>query len=286
MSIYLNCKPIYEDLNQRTYIDYFQRLSLLARSIFKWENLPNGINEKWIEKYLFEEGKCMFYKDSTNGLIITRCICEGLNHYDEPINLIPVSHGLLDADAKRNHEEAILIQNNDECIPTMPTIQLYALRLAEITRTSDVNVGGQKTPKLIVGSDKQMKTMKALFEKWQSNAPVIFGDKSLDRENIMVLDTIAPVVFDKLRVEKHAIWNECMTYLGINNANQEKKERLVESEVDANDEQVEQNIHIMLKAREDACERINELFGTNIQVSIRNDVNNSEASEDGSEGVE
>lgn len=284
MSIYVNCKPIYQDLNTRTYIDYFQRLSLLARSIFKWENLPNGLNEKWIEKYLFEEGQCMFYNDSTKGLIITRCTCEGLNHYNEPINLIPVSNGYLDTTAKLNNTEAILIQNNDESIPTMPTIELYALRLAEITRTSDVNVGGQKTPKLIVGSDKQMLSMKKLYEKWESNSPVIFGDKSLDRENIMVLDTTAPIVFDKLRVEKHAIWNEVYTFLGINNANQEKKERLVESEVDANDEQVEQNIYIMLKAREDACKKINELFGTNIKVSIRKVVNDSDPSEkEGSE---
>jgi hypothetical protein len=62
-----------------------------------------------------------------------------------------------------------------------------------------------------------------------------------------------------------------MTFLGVNNANQDKKERLVESEVGANDEQIEQARFNMLDARKLACKKINAMFGLNIDVKFRND---------------
>jgi hypothetical protein len=61
-----------------------------------------------------------------------------------------------------------------------------------------------------------------------------------------------------------------MTFLGINNANMNKRERLVDDEVQANNEQIMYSADVMLKARERACKRINEIFGLNISVELRN----------------
>ena len=44
----LNFKEMNKKLNNLTFTDYFYRLSLIALSIFKWENLPNEINEAFI----------------------------------------------------------------------------------------------------------------------------------------------------------------------------------------------------------------------------------------------
>ena len=49
----LNFESAYEAITNKTYSDYFYRLMLLARTRFEYENLPNGINEKWLERYLF-----------------------------------------------------------------------------------------------------------------------------------------------------------------------------------------------------------------------------------------
>ena len=57
-----------------------------------------------------------------------------------------------------------------------------------------------------------------------------------------------------------------MTYLGINNSNQEKRERLVEDEVSANNDQVNAFRNIALNARKQACEEINKMFGLNVDV--------------------
>ena len=82
-------KSIAKQLNDRTYTDYFYRLMLLARSIYKWDNLPNGIDEKWIEKFLCHEGKCVFFKDKEKGYMVCK-VAEGgkLNYYDEATYVI------------------------------------------------------------------------------------------------------------------------------------------------------------------------------------------------------
>ena len=265
----LNFKEMNKKLNNLTFTDYFYRLSLIALSIFKWENLPNGINERWIEKYLFDIGECMFFKDPILGFRVSKSIDKGINIYNEPIDLEPESTGLTEPKTYKNGIDAVLIKNNDLSIPTLPTLQLYAYRLADLTRAQDVNITAQKTPILIITSDRQKLTMKNVFNQWSGNEPVIYGDKEMNIDGVKVLKTDAPIVFDKIQIQKHQLWNEVMTFLGVNNANQDKKERLVDDEVQANNEQVKICLDVMLKARQSACSEINRIFGTNIKVSAR-----------------
>lgn len=263
----------YEDsINDLTFTDYYLRLNLLARSVFEWKDLPNNISEKWIERYLFNEGQCVFFEDENLGYVVAKCTNSGnLNHYNEPTKIqIDSTEPLLSGKTRTNYKDCVIIQNNDLVIPTSPTIKLYAYRLADITRTSDVNISAQKTPVMITGTSKKILSLKTMFRKVQNNEPVVYVDSEGGIPNsVNVFKTDAPVVFPELRTEKNHIWNEMMTFLGINNANTDKRERLVDDEVQANNEQIQLSAYVMLKARQEACNRINEMFGTKISVSIR-----------------
>jgi hypothetical protein len=261
-----------KQLNNQTFTDYYNRLQLLARSVFKWNNLPNGISEKWIEKYLFFEGRCMFFKDPELGFMVTKCTDGGMiNFYDEPTLLRPVATNYENiTKSYKNGSECVLICNNDDKIPTIGTIKQYAYRLADISRTIDINIQAQKTPVLITCTKNQLESLKNVYRQWNGYEPVIYGSKDLDLSGVQVLKTDAPIVFDKLQIQKHDIWNEVMTFLGINNANMDKRDRLVDDEVQANNQQIEYCGQLMLKAREEACKQINEIFKTNISVELRN----------------
>lgn len=272
----LSYKSIANQLNNRTYTDYFYRLMLIARSLFKWEGLPNGIDEKWIEKYLFYEGTCVFYKDPNLGYMVTKWSTQGtLNAYDEPTTIRPYATNTMElnnGELLDNNENCVIIRNNDDMIPTFPTIQLYSADLTNIKRTIDTNISVQKTPTVVTCTDKQKLTFKQAIKQRDENEPVIYGDKNIDINSINVLNTSAPIVFDKLQIQKNNIWNECMTFLGINNANTDKRERLVDDEVQANNQLIKANEDVMLKAREKACELINNMFGLNISVKRRTDL--------------
>lgn len=264
-------KSVANQMNARIYTDYFFRLMLISKSLFKWTGLPNGIDEKWIEKYLFTEGQCLFYKDPNLGYMVTKMTPNGnLNYYDEPTRVMPYAVNYnYDGPQLINNENCVIIRNNDDALPNLPTIQIYAYKLANIERTIDTNIVAQKMPTIVVCSDKQKLSLKNAIKQRDENEPVIYGDKSLDLNQIKTLKLDAPIVFDKLQIHKHSVWNECMTFLGINNSNMDKRERMITDEVAANDEQVQASEDVMLKARERACELINNMFGLNIHVERR-----------------
>ena len=268
----LSMRSIAQQLNDRVFTDYYTRLMLIARALFKWNNLPNGIDEKWIERYLFRDGSCIFYKDPIMGFMVAGTGYAGpLNAYSEPTLLQPIAPNYMyEGPELMNNDNAVIIRNNDDMVPTAPTIQLYAMRLTDIDRTITTNVIAQKIPLIIKTSNKQLQTFKNVIRQRNDNEPVIYGDKSLDTDNsISVLKTDAPIVFDKLEVQKHMVWNECMSFLGVNNANMDKRERVVTGEVEANDEQIRASEDVMLKARQKAAELINQIFGTNVSVERR-----------------
>lgn len=268
----MSMRSIAQQLNDRVFTDYYTRLMLIARALFKWNNLPNGLDEKWIERYLFRDGSCIFYKDNVLGLMVAGTGYAGpLNAYSEPTLLQPIAPNYMyEGPELMNNENAVIIRNNDDMVPTAPTIQLYAMRLTDIDRTITTNVIAQKIPLIIKTSNRQLQTFKNVIRQRNDNEPVIYGDKSLDTtEAIQVLKTDAPIVFDKLEVQKHMVWNECMSFLGVNNANMDKRERVVTGEVEANDEQIRASEDVMLKARQKAAELINGIFGTNVSVERR-----------------
>lgn len=283
----MEMKTIAKQLNNRVFTDYFYRLMLLARSVFEWSGLEElGLDERWIERYLFTEGKCVFFKDKIKGFMVARVTPNGkLNAFDDPTKVRPYSTGYMGKDLVPD-VDCVLIRNNDCMIPTSPTIQLYAMKLADIDRTISVNIHAQKSPVIVKCNEKQMLTLKNAMKQRADNEPVIWVDKSTDFDGVEVLDLKAPLVFKDLELQKHMVYNECMTFLGVNNANMDKRERLVDDEVQANNEQVEANFNMMLKARERACKKINEIFGTNISVKRR--ISNKLVLDDseGSEGME
>ena len=257
------------DMTKLTFNDYYFRLMMMSQSVFEWKGLPDGIDEKHIEKYLFQEGKCMFFRDPELGWMVTKCITNDLNYYDEPINLYPDATNYMNVRGYENGVDSVLICNNDLMIPTRRTIRLFAARIAEIQRTADINIIAQKTPVIVKGSEKQRLSLKQVIKQWIGNEPLIFGDKTLDTSEMKVLNTSAPFVADRLTIEKNKMWNECMTFLGVDNANTDKKERAVDDEIQANNEQIELSGHAMLKARERAAKAMSALYGEEITVSVR-----------------
>lgn len=270
-------------INNETFIDYLERFKKIALSMFEWVNLPRSMNARYIELSLYYNGQACLLKDENVGFINTRCCSNGnINIYGLPTSLNCYSYGYqtnrklysgLNPHNNNEFDEAILIMNNWERIPTAPTLELFALRLYEAERTADVNIKAQKTPVLVVVDETQRVFMENLYNQYNGNQPFIFGDKKqLNAESLRVLDTKAPFITDKLIDYKKEIWNEALTFLGINNIMLEKKERLVTDEANSNNELINLNLQSYLAPRQQACKEFNEKFklkGTKDEISIR-----------------
>ena len=271
------------ELNQTSYLAYLWRLMDIAISVFDWQNLPEGVDERMLEFWLLRNGFCVFFYDedlkyssladgnAPEGYAVLQAMINGpWDMYNYPSVRRAYSVNGLNVDL--TEENSVLIFNNYLRVPMYPQLQLYAQRLAEIDRTIDMNVMNQKTPKIIRCDEKQRLTFKNLMMQAQGNTYWIFGDKNVDLKNVEILDVSAPYVGNELQILKHQYWNEALTYLGVENVTTEKKERLVSNEVMSNMGDVEAQRFTRLNARKMACNEINRLFGLEVNCEFRSGI--------------
>lgn len=283
-------------VNDLTYTDYLERFKKVALSMFEWVNLPSSMNEQWLERCLYYNGMACLLKDKDYGFINTNCTSNGnLNIYGLPTSLNCWSFeyqttrklytGIKEKLSEKQKQymennEAILVMNNWDRTPTAGSMELFAYRLYEAERTADVNIKAQKTPVMIVVDEKQRLMMENLYNQYNGNQPFIFGDKDQLGENILrAINTNATFIADKIMDYKKEIWNEALTFLGINNIMVDKKERMIQDEANSNNELINLNLQSFLAPRKFACKQFNEKFGLTgtdkeISVRVRSDLKN------------
>lgn len=258
-------------LNNLTYRQYLNRLTELAISMFEWKNLPDTVDARYLELHLFETGCMVYFKDDVIGDLCLDCIVQGrLDVYGNPL-LRRAYSGYNNYQKLLKYDNSVIIWNNYLHSNSILDVEMFARRLYNIDRIIDVNANAQKTPVLLQGTEKQRLTLLNLYKEYDGNAPFIFGDKNLDINSLKAFSTNAPYVCDKLYQLKTQIWNEALTYLGISNINIQKKERLISDEVTRNQGGTIASRYSRLESRRQAVEKINEMFGANIEVNYRED---------------
>lgn len=259
-------------MNDATYLQYFNRLKELAISMFEWKNLPDTVDARYMELKLFETGAVVYFNDDVIGNLCLECIQQGrFDVYGYPI-LRRAYSGYNNYSKLLKPSNSVIIYNNYLHTNSTLDVEMFARRLYNLDRIIDVNANAQKTPILIRASEKQRLTMKNLYKEYDGNAPFIFGDKNLDMSDLTAIKTDAPYVADKIYELKTQIWNEALTYLGISNVSITKKERMITDEVLRNQGGTIASRYSRIDSRRQAADLINQMFGTDIEVNYREDV--------------
>lgn len=273
-------------MNNDTFVDYLDRMKKICLSMFEWVNLPSTMNARFLEMCLFYNGQAALLFDDEYGYINTMAADGGyINIYGLPTELNCYSYRFnqrrslyMTDTGEEKGKECILVMNNYERVPTTATISLFAYRLAEAQRTADVNIKAQRTPILITTDQKQYFTLKKMYEEYDGNTPAIFADKNLiSPDALKAMSTEAKFIAKDIMDYKREIWNEFLTFLGIQNLS-EKRERLITGEVDSNNELLNLNLQALLIPRKEACKQFNEKYGLMgnkaIDVKVRSDLYN------------
>lgn len=264
------------------YDELLNEFTNLAINRFSWENLPYGLTSEQLELLLISRGQLMFFQDKLIGDLILPCYpTTDINVYGLATEYrVNAENGKYDETV--NIDDGVIIKNNPLAVADMPTLEIFAKRIDDVEMTQDVNLFQQCMPKLILADEDSKLTAKSVVDKIRKFKFVIFGKKSLVN-NIStsdVLDTSSPYIIDKLQQQKFDLKNELLTYLGINNNNNIKKERMIVDEVNANNEYTTINLDLMYDLRKKACDEINSKFGLNIKVEKR------EVEQDGANNID
>lgn len=264
--------------NQDTATMFMWRLMNLAISVFKWDNLPEGVDERMLEFWLLRDGFVGFFYDEAlksderrrapEGYAVLPMMIQGQwDIYEYPRDRR--AYAVNGFNYECTEDNSVIIYQNYLRVPMWLTLWQYAYRLAETQRTIDINCKQQRTARVIRCSDDQRLTYLNAAKEVDEGRPWVHGDKNLDLDAFQVFDITTPYVGNELQAYKHQIWNEALTYLGIENVNTDKKERLISDEVVNNMGDVEAERFTRLNARKQACDEINRLFGLDVKVDFR-----------------
>ena len=257
------------ELNKASYIQYYDRLTELSISMFEWRNLPDTVDQRFLELTLFANGMAVFFKDEDDYLALQCAISGPLNVYRIPIRRR--AYAVNGFNRELDNTNSVIIYNNMLHKNSMLDVRMFARELYNLDRAISVNANAQKTPILIRCTENERLSLENVYMDFDGNKPIIYGDKQLNPNALSVLKTDAPYVADKLYTLKTQKWNEALTYLGISNVNITKRERLITDEVTRNQGGTIASRYSRLESRRNACKEINKMFGLDIQCDFRQD---------------
>lgn len=257
-------------LNELTARVLFDKFKLLAVNQFEWGNLGIDLETRHVENILFDKGHAGYFRATDGDFMCLPVRATGkVNVNGDPLEYVAYGNGFQQT---LRADDIVIIENNLLRIPTRDFVLFYVNKLAEIERTMDVNIKACKTPIVFACDDKDVLSVKRVFQQVDGNVPAIFADRNLNLDSVQVFDTKAKFMGIELRDLEHAIEGDLLTFLGQNNVSVEKKERLITDEANANNQLIESFFDLQLEARERACEQIREKFGVNVTVKPRQPV--------------
>ena len=230
-----------------------------------------------MELNLIYRALTVFYKDADTDKYIT---AQGAgtghtNYMDHPVSFTVLGPG----PGAGTHHTLPAVGTTPECVPIwgnylrcpdLDIITIYSNKLAKFDRSIEIASDNMRKTKYINAPENERLSWMNVLKQIGEGQDAIFGNTAMNMDVVQVLDLgVDPLTLPNLMIARSKLWNECMGLLGINNANQDKKERLVAAEVGANDEQVQAARNIALNARQYAAEKINQLYGLSITVDYK-----------------
>lgn len=279
-------KPPSSSEARQMQLEHMYRKQLMGKCLsrFTWEGLPNGIDPRFIEATIFNNGYSVFYYDTLLELFMAMpaTISGPLDIQDNPIGYRITRNGVYSREVSA--ADSVCIWGNQVREPEIDVVLSYAARLAQIDRTIEIDLLNERNPMIVACSQDQRLTVQNLISKIYDGEPVVWGSENLSMDNLANIIGVFPlnqnagagaVSSIKHMESKAKIWGEALTMLGIMNVNSEKRERMVVEEAAANSGQVLASRESFMKPRTLACEQINDKFGLEISCSWAVDDNAS-----------
>ena len=246
--------------NFATYQMYLRQCLTLAENVFEFPNMPIYIDLAYVNKVLLRKGAiAFFYDDVLEELIALPFTSYGkLDVYGRPLKI--QVFGKNGYTRVLNKDEYVIMYDNNGQYPLFIDICQYAERIALTTRTTDINIGQQKTPRFWKTSSEKVKSLKDLVNNVDGYEETILTYEDINFDDTSLVLAPAPFVADKLDIHKEKEWNEFLRLIGIANMNFQKKERNIKDEILASQGGTIASRYSRFQPRQNAVDKINEKF--------------------------
>lgn len=245
--------------NFKTYEMYKRQLLTLAENVFEFKNLPNFIDVAFLNKVLLRQGSIAFFVDEVMGLLALPYISMGkLDVYSRPVKI--QVYGKNGYSKVLNQNEFVIMYDNNGRYPLWLDILQYSERIALDTRTTDINIAQQKTPRFWKTSSEKVKSVQDIINNVDGLENTVLSYDNIDLDDTTLVLAPAPFVADKIDLHKEKDWNEFLRLIGIANMNFQKKERNIKDEVLASQGGTVASRFSRFQPRQNAIDEINKKF--------------------------
>lgn len=289
-------KSLYDVSDVKVGFDYWYfKLLNLVINMFEYKNLPEGISKRDIEVNLIMTGHAVILAKNDGTLFTPLTNLFGYDEYYQPTWAVFANPVVVTANKYTIHEDCEIIYNNslqdsiyyiksDGGLSTF--ISRYARQLTDIESTVNIyTVNSRLTSIPVSNSNSVIESLKGFFNNLSLGKRAIVTDSAII-ENFRNVDINRNGIKDGINdwlIARDKILEQFFRDLGIRMTNQ-KKAQVNINEVESNDQLLLISTNDMLKERQKGIDRVNNMYGTNIEVKL-NPLYNIKNTEGGNEYV-
>lgn len=249
------------------YIRYFLTRT---QSMFKWEGLPDTMPQKWLEYYLQVNGNAFITKVNNKLYAFTGGIGGEPNVYYIPTLYTVANPALNLSKSYKIDVEGVLCYNDAANIGLIPMLNKYAALMAEnVISLRMASIAARATAVISASDDNTKRSAEEYARKLVDGEIAIVGESAFF-DGIKVQPTRqagATAITDLIELQQYlkaSLYNE----IGLQANYNMKREAINSNESQMNNDALVPLIDEMLTERQNAVNKINEMFETNISVSL------------------
>lgn len=248
---------------------YWQWALKKILSRFEIENMPDTWDINYFWSHLFLDGYISIL-DTEMGVIPLRCGFAGVNVWERPTDII-IANPILGSFQRKIGVNGALVHLQYDYQGIEPILQRFSTLLAMCDSAISVNLMNSKVAFIgFVDDAAQARTMQKMYDEISEGRPAVFPRKSqVNTENFIFTNVKHSFIADDLMLVRRKIVNDFLSDIGINNANLDKRERLNEQEVNANNEEVRFNVLNWLDTIQEGLDVANTLYGLGLKIKLR-----------------
>lgn len=266
---YQNSGYNYQDkaTNVNNYVKYMLNRSL---AMFKYHNLPDTIPQEELEKMLQCAGGCVWYKHENDLYVFNATLGGEGDVYNRPTKAVISNPALKLTTECIIDEDCVFMQNDSMCMGLVPMYQKYCTILNETDITMILATINKRVQILLsANDDNTVASAKKFIENIENGKLGVIAESklfdSLKTSTVATSNTNSlQDIYQLQQYVKASMYNE----IGLGANWNSKKERLAVAEVETNSDNLYPLVDDMLNNRRKALEKINEMFGTDIQVEF------------------
>lgn len=250
---------------------------------FTFAGIPEGWNEDYMLEVLFLNGYFTI-TDTSAGILPLKCGLTGINVFEKPTSVI-IANPVLGNMERTIDVNCVVVQLQPNYEGVYNMINRYSTLLAMCDSSIAVNLMNTKAAHVFGATNKaQAETFKKMYDEITCGKPAVFIKDGLNEENFFTMPVKQYFIASDVQILKRKIVTEFLTEIGINNTNDDKRERLTDDEVNANNLEVSANIQCWIDNVGWGIDKANQMFGLDLKFLVRDfdgklEVNENESSE-------